>query len=379
MSELPDFKLETYFSRWEFNIKYNLCASDAEAVSLRELLSLSNNEDKKIWENLRFGYTETYGSMKLREAIASTYDNSSHNDIITFAGAEEGLYVAMKCILNISDHAIVITPNYQSAETLPNSICEVTGIALDPNNNWSLDITKIKDSIKSNTRLISINFPHNPTGKIILKDELNQIVSIARENGIYLFSDEIYRLMERDKSKRLDQISDIYEKGLSLNGMSKSYGMPGIRIGWISTKDHKLLDKMEKLKHYLSICNSAPSEILTIIALNSRNQILDRTRKIINKNLEILNDFFLDYQDLFEWKEPDGGCIGYPKYKGEDSVGEFCERLIKEKSVLLLPSKVYFSNIIKSPKNHFRIGYGRINMPEGLRELKDFINKNYSF
>ena len=379
MSGLPDFKLETYFSRWEFNIKYNLCASDTEAVSLRELLSLSNNEDKKIWEDLRFGYTETYGSMKLREAIASTYDNSSHNDIITFAGAEEGLYVAMKCILNISDHAIVITPNYQSAETLPNSICEVTGIALDPNNNWNLDITKIKDSIKSNTRLISINFPHNPTGKIISRDELNQIVSIARENGIYLFSDEIYRLMERDKSKRLDQISDIYEKGLSLNGMSKSYGMPGIRIGWISTKDHKLLDKMEKLKHYLSICNSAPSEILTTIALNSRNQILDRTRKIINKNLEILNDFFLDYQDLFEWKEPDGGCIGYPKYKGEDSVGEFCERLIKEKSVLLLPSQVYFSNIIKSPKNHFRIGYGRINMPEGLRELKDFINKNYSF
>ena len=180
----------------------------------------------------------------------------------------------MKCILNISDHAIVITPNYQSAETLPNSICEVTAIALDPNNNWNLDITKIKDSIKSNTRLISINFPHNPTGKIISKDELNQIVSIARENGIYLFSDEIYRLMERDKSKRLDQISDIYEKGLSLNGMSKSYGMPGIRIGWISTKDHKLLDKMEKLKHYLSICNSAPSEILTTIALNSRNKIL---------------------------------------------------------------------------------------------------------
>ena len=169
MSGLPDFKLETYFSRWEFNIKYNLCASDTEAVSLRELLSLSNNEDKKIWEDLRFGYTETYGSMKLREAIASTYDNSSHNDIITFAGAEEGLYVAMKCILNISDHAIVITPNYQSAETLPNSICEVTAIALDPNNNWNLDITKIKDSIQSNTRLISINFPHNPTGKLYQK------------------------------------------------------------------------------------------------------------------------------------------------------------------------------------------------------------------
>jgi len=378
MARLPDFQLETFFSRWEFNTKYNMCASNIESVSLKELLLLSNVEDKKLWTKLDLGYTETYGSLNIREAIAETYDNINSNDILTFAGGEEGIYVAMQCILNKNDHAIVITPNYQSSETLPKSICEVTGIGLNSDDNWNLDIQKIISAIKSNTRLISINFPNNPTGKIISMDTLYELINIAKKKDIYLFNDEIYRLMERDKSKRLIQVSDIYEKGISLNGMSKSYGMPGLRIGWIATKDHDLLDRMEKMKHYLSICNSAPSEILAIIALNSRKKILDRTNKIVIKNLKILNKFFLEYKYLFDWKEPDGGCIGYPKYKGTDGVDIFCEKLIKQESVLLLPSKVYTSDIVKSPKNHFRIGYGHVNMLKGLELIKKFINKNYN-
>ena len=378
MAMLPDFQLETFFSRWEFNTKYNMCASNIESVSLKELLLLSNVEDKKLWTKLDLGYTETYGSLNLREVIAETYDNINSNDILTFAGGEEGIYVAMQCILNKNDHAIVITPNYQSSETLPKSICEVTGIGLNSDDNWNLDIQEIISAIKSNTRLISINFPNNPTGKIISMDTLYELINIAKEKDIYLFNDEIYRLMERDKSKRLIQVSDIYEKGISLNGMSKSYGMPGLRIGWIATKDHDLLDRMEKMKHYLSICNSAPSEILAIIALNSRKKILDRTNKIVIKNLKILNKFFLEYKYLFDWKEPDGGCIGYPKYKGTGGVDIFCEKLIKQESVLLLPSKVYTSDIVKSAKNHFRIGYGNINMSKGLELIKKFINKNYN-
>ena len=378
MARLPDFQLETFFSRWEFNTKYNMCASNIESVSLEELLLLSNVEDKKLWTKLDLGYTETYGSLNIREAIADTYDNINSNDILTFAGGEEGIYVAMQCILNKNDHAIVITPNYQSSETLPKSICEVTGIGLNSDDNWNLDIQKIISAIKSNTRLISINFPNNPTGKIISMDTLYELINIAKKKDIYLFNDEIYRLMERDKSKRLIQVSDIYEKGISLNGMSKSYGMPGLRIGWIATKDHDLLDRMEKMKHYLSICNSAPSEILAIIALNSRKKILDRTNKIVTKNLKILNKFFLEYKYLFDWKEPDGGCIGYPRYKGPDGVDVFCEKLIKQESVLLLPSKVYTSDIVKSPKNHFRIGYGHVNMLKGLELIKKFINKNYN-
>ena len=377
MSFLPDFKLETYFSKWEFNTKFNLCASDTESLDLKYLLSICSKDEKKLWDDMRLGYTETFGSDILIDSISKTYDKVDKKDILTFAGAEEGIYISMNSILSSDDHSIVITPNYQSAQTIPSSICDVTNVDLDSKNNWNMDLDILRDSIKPNTKLISINFPHNPTGKIISQDELNQLVDICRDKGIYLFSDEIYRMMERDKTSRLTQVSDMYERGISLNGMSKSYGMPGVRIGWISTKDHKLIDRMEKQKHYLSICNSAPSEILSVMALNSRDIILERTRTIINNNLLELNKFFEEYKYLFHWDQPDGGCIGFPRFKANEKIEIFCEKLIKERSVLLLPSNIYDSSLSKSPDNHFRIGYGRVNMPEALVEFKKFINDNY--
>ena len=372
---LPDFKLETFFSKWEFNAKYHMCASDMETLTITQLLELASNEDREKWNNLPLKYIETYGMPELRSVISSTYEAQSEENILAFAGAEEGIYIAMHCILNKDDHAIVITPNYQSSETIPASICDVTGVELECNNNWNLDIQKISDAIKSNTRLIAINFPHNPTGKVISLDVLNDLIEISRKHNIYLFSDEVYRLMERDKKIRLPQVVDIYEKGLSLNVMSKAYGLPGLRIGWIASNDLKLLDKMERMKHYLSICNSSPSEFLSIIALKAREKILERNRSIISGNLDLLNPFFDENKSLFDWKEPDGGCIGYPKYLGDDGAIRFCETLIKDFGLMLLPSSVYQSELTQLSNDYFRIGYGRIKMKDGLEVLKQAIKK----
>ena len=373
MPVLPDFKLETFFSKWEFNAKYHMCASDMESMTLQDLLNLGTEQDKEDWNQLNFKYIETCGSPKLRSAVANSYSKLSSENILAFAGAEEGLYVAMHCILKKDDHAIIITPNYQSSETIPASICDVSGIGLEAGNNWNLDVQKIKDAIRPNTRLISINFPHNPTGKVISKQTLNDLIDIARQRGIYLFSDEVYRLMERSNNIRLPQVADLYEKGLSLNVMSKSYGLPGLRIGWIASQDLNLLHQMEKMKHYLSICNSSPSEFLAVIALQASADILSRNHKIIDDNLKLLNPFFAQNRDLFEWNEPDGGCIGYPKYLGSEGVMAFCERLIKEHGIMLLPGSIYDSANGPSPSNHFRIGYGRKAMKEGLRKFQEVL------
>jgi aspartate/methionine/tyrosine aminotransferase len=371
---LPDFRLETYFSRWEFKARYHLCASDMESMSVKQLLALADKDDHASWDELRLGYTETFGSAELRAAIADTYETADEHDILTFAGAEEGIFAAMHVLLGADDHAIVITPNYQAAETIPGSICQVTGVSLDADKDWNLDLDRVRGAVRANTRLISINFPHNPTGKVISHTAYDELISLARKNGIYLFSDEVYRLLERTDDIRLPQMADHYERGLSLNVMSKAYGLPGLRIGWIATKDREMLCRMERAKHYLSICNSGPSEILARIALKSRDVILRRNRALIEDNLALLDAFFAEYPNLFEWSVPDGGCIGYPRYTGVDGVESFCKTLVESAGVLLLPASVFRSELTPTPTDRFRIGYGRSNTAEALDVLRNTIN-----
>ena len=164
--------------------------------------------------------------------------------------------------------------------------------------------------------------------------------------------------------------------GLSLNVMSKAYGLPGLRIGWIMTRDRAVLEKMEKYKHYLTICNSAPSEHLALIALKSRDRILERNRALVNENAGKLETFFAEFPDLFEWQRPDGGCVGYPRYKGSGSTDAFCENLVEKSGVLLLPPKIYHSELMPTPQDRFRIGFGRKGIDEGLAAFRAYLRSN---
>jgi len=373
---MRNFELEIFFSEWEFKAKYHLTASDMQSMSMTELLAMASPQDREIFDNLWLGYTQTYGYPALRSEIAGTYDNLIDENILCFTGAEEGLYTAMKTLLDKDDHAIVIVPNYQAAESIPLSICDVTGIELQADNDWALDIDALSGALRPNTKLISFNFPNNPTGKIISRDELNKLVDLAREFGIYIFSDEVYRGIELDESKRIPQIADIYEKGLSLNVMSKAYGLPGLRIGWIASQDKQVLQDMERYKHYLTICNSAPSEILSLIALRARDKILKRNRSIISDNLDKLDNFFAEFPNTFEWKRPDGGAVAYPKYLGEKTTNQFCEELLEETGVMILPPRIYNSDLLRTPQDHFRIGFGRSGMDEMLDVFYHYLKKN---
>ncbi|TQV88385.1 aminotransferase class I/II-fold pyridoxal phosphate-dependent enzyme [Aliikangiella coralliicola] len=374
---MRNFELEVFFSQWEFKAKYHMTASDVESMSLKELLNLASDQERHDFENLWLGYTETWGAPDLRNTIAETYDTLSAENILCFAGAEEGIYAAMRVLLDKNDHAIVVVPNYQAAETLPLEICEVTGVALQPEKNWRLDLECLAEAIRPNTKLISINVPNNPTGATMSSSDLNELISLCRKNNIYLFSDEVYRLLELDEAKRMPQIADIYEKGISLNVVSKAYGFPGLRIGWIATQDKALLLRLERFKHYLSICNSAPSERLALIVLNNRERILARNRSLLRENLSELEKFFADYPSLFEWAAPDGGCIAYPKYIGRGTVESFCHKLVNEYGVLLLPASIYQSELLDAPIDRFRIGFGRSKIKEGLSQFRRFLADNH--
>jgi len=371
MATLPDFKLETYFSKWEFSARYHMTASDAQSLTIKELLAMADADDREAFENLALGYTQTWGLPALLEVIAWTYEQVQPKDLLCFAGAEEGLYVAMHALLDAGDHAIVVTPNYQSAETIPLSLCEVSGVALDPAQNWTLDIDAVAAAIRPNTKLISINFPHNPTGKILERERFDQLVALCRQHGIYLFSDEAYRLL--GLGEQLPAVADVYERGVSLAVMSKPYGLPGLRIGWVACQDRDLLLRMERMKHYLSICNAGPSEVLSIIALKARDKILARIHGLMRHNIGLLDGFFAEFAERFEWYRPDGGCIAYPRYLGAEGVEQFCSDLVERTGVLLLPSSIYHSELGPVPQDRFRIGYGRAHMEEGLAVFADYL------
>jgi aspartate/methionine/tyrosine aminotransferase len=370
MRPLRPFSLEVFFSKWEFTARYHLCASDMQSMTLSELLEMADPADRAAWDSLYLGYTETWGSPPLREVIASTYDTVSPEQVLTFVGAEEGIFAAVHALLGPNDHAITIIPNYQSVESIPLSICETTGIPLDPDRNWDLDLDRVRDAIRPNTRVVCINFPHNPTGKVISREALDSLIAMCRERGIYIFSDEVYRLLERREEITLPQVADLYERGLSLGVMSKAYGLAGLRLGWIACKDAEVLQRMERLKHYTTICTPAPTELLSQIALKARDRILARNRDLIAQNLQILEAFFRDHAHLFGWYLPDGGCIGFPRYLGPEGVDAFAKDVVERTGVLLLPASVYKSDLGSTPTDRFRVGYGRTNLEEGLAVLR---------
>ena len=376
MPTLPDFRLETHFSKWEFKARHHMTASDAESISLRDLLAMATPEEREEYEGMWLGYTETYGAPDLRETIAGTFASRSASDILCFAGASEGIFAANTVLLDKDSHAIVVTPNYQSHESLPVAICEATGVPLDPDDNWSLDIDRVAAAIRPNTRLVTINFPHNPTGAILPLDRYQALIDLCRKHGIYILHDEIFHGLGPTGARHLPYIADVYERGLSLGVMSKSYGLPGLRIGWIACQDHEVLSQMERLKHYLSICNSGPSERLAKIALTHRNALLARNCGIVDANLPKWEAFFARHTDLFDWQRPDGSCMAFPRYKGPEGVEEFCRKLVEDSGVLLLPSTIYSSDLGSTPTDRFRLGFGRTGLDEGLAAMEAHVMRN---
>ena len=366
MPTLPEFALESFFARWEFAARYHLTASDAQSLPLAELLGLADADGRARWESLSLGYTHSRGLPALRAEIAATYEQLSEDDILCFAGAEEALYLAMQVLLEPGDHAVVITPNYQAAETVPMSVCDVTGLALRPAEGWALDLADLRRALRPATRLVSVNFPNNPTGAVADPDTWRELAALCAERGITLFSDEVYRGLEQPPHAPLPQAADLLPGALSLNVMSKAYGLPGLRIGWIACRDHAVLARMERAKDYTTICNSAPSEVLALIALRARDRVLARTRQIVAANLPAFDEFFARFPDLFAWQRPQGGCVSFPRYLGPDGVEAMCANVLRDAGVLLLPASIFRSRLTPVPADRFRVGLGRSDPEEGL-------------
>lgn len=367
--QLPAFKLERYFAQYEFKVKYVLCASDCESFSIQDLLALEPDAAERFHQHW-LGYTESQGSPSLQQEICNLYGHIAPPQVLVHSGAEEAIYLFMHAALEAADHIIVHWPCYQSLFEVARSIgCQVTLWEAREENGWSLDPDELLRNLRPNTKAVVINTPHNPTGYLMAPDVLQKIAGFCRDKGIILFSDEVYRESEYRREDRLPAACDLGAHTVSLGVMSKTYGLAGLRIGWIATQNAEIYGRMAALKDYTTICNSAPSEFLAELALRHREKLVARNMGIIAVNLDLLDSFFARHSDRFAWQRPRAGSIGFPQLLAED-VDRFCQDLVENTGVLLLPGSLYGDH-----NNHFRIGYGRKNLPDALPHLEAFLER----
>lgn len=366
--KINDFKLEVYFGKYEFTAPYLLTQSDCESMEVAELLRYEPGAEEKLMSSW-LGYTEVPGNPELRTLVSKLYKKINEDDILMHTGAQEAIFDYMNVMLEKGDHVICMFPVYQSLyEVAYSEGLEVSPWNLKHNEQgWSVDFDELESLIRPNTKLIAVNTPNNPTGFTFKEEELKQLCSIAEKHGIYIFADEVYRGLDLDGVKK-PWVADLYDKAISLGVMSKAYGLAGLRIGWVATRDKETLEKMTKFKHYLSICNSGPSEILSIVALKHGDALLQRNLAIIKDNLAIANGFFAKYQHLFQNNQPQSGPIAFHKIKIDQPIDLFCEDLVQKSGVLLLPANIY-----DYKGQFFRMGYGRTSFAESLGKFEQYL------
>ena len=363
------FALERFFAQHEFTARYLLSTSDCEGLAMADLLAAADTDVRERWEHLRLGYTESPGLPEFRHEIAELYGTVNAEDVLV-AAPEEGVFLLMNALLEPGDHVVCTFPGYQSLYQLALSIgCDVAFWQPVEGDKWHFDPTRLEELLRPNTRLVVWNFPHSPTGALPSAQEFDHMLDACGAVGAWVFSDEMYRLLEPTAAERLPAAVDRYERAVSLSGMSKSFGLAGLRIGWVATHDPNLRREMNALKDYTTICSSAPSELLALAALRSQATILSAHRERLQRNILAARGFFARHAARFRWIPPRAGTVCFPRLAADASGAEsFCSRVLRDTGVLLLPSTVYDYG-----DEHFRLGLGRDDFVEGLGILDDYL------
>ncbi|HEY2141626.1 MAG TPA: aminotransferase class I/II-fold pyridoxal phosphate-dependent enzyme [Solirubrobacteraceae bacterium] len=365
--QIRPFEIERYYAHWEFRAELMLSSSDCESQTVAELLRLEPDAAERL-QALHLGYTEVPGSRELLAAIARGYELAESDDVLTLAAAEEGIFIAYHALLRPGDHVVVETPCYGSAVEVAHS----TGASVSLwrrryEDGWTHDFDELERLLRAETKLVYFNSPHNPTGTQMSTASFQRLVEIAGERSLMLFSDEVYRGLEHDPVDRLPAAVDVYERAISLGTVSKAHGLPGLRIGWLASRDHKSLARIRDLKLYTTICSSAPSEVLAALALRHGEQLIQRSRRLVLANLPLVDGLLQRRADVFEWVRPTAGPIGFPQVAGNFHVQAWCEQIAERSGVLLLPGAVY-----KYPR-HVRVGFGRANLAQAVQRLEECI------
>jgi aspartate/methionine/tyrosine aminotransferase len=371
--KITPFATEHFFARYEFSTPYQLCNSDCETVTIAELLEMADIPLEQFGQ-LSLGYTESLGNPALRKMIAETYLETIVEDIVMLGSPIEGIYLAARAALNPGDEVIVLSPAY---DALINMFAHVVGESniykwkfIPDKGQWRLDLGELKRLITPRTKMLVVNFPHNPTGYLPDQNLMDELAKIVEANGLILFCDEMYAGLVHSGTALIKSAAEITNRSIVLSGLSKTYGLPGLRSGWLVVKDKEIRQDIINWKFYTSICPPAPSEFLAMTAWKIRDRLRENSISLISENLKLAEYFFNRWTDLFIWRRPMAGSTALV---GMDvsSVMAFATEMADKAGVLILPAVT-----LGGDDSHFRMGFGRAGFGEALEKFDTYLRGN---
>lgn len=350
---IDKFKVEEWFNKYEKDAVYDLADTCVESLSIDELLKISGNCEKHIEEifSKKLNYGDIHGSKRLKTAVSSLYCKQSVQNITITHGAIGANHLVMLSLVEPGDKVVSIIPTYQQHYSIPKSFgAEVKHCYLKEKNKWLPDLAELEELVGTDTKLICMNNPNNPTGALICDDMLNDIVKIARKSNSYILSDEVYRGLNHNGKPFSTSVADIYEKGISTGSMSKVFSLAGLRLGWIAAPQ-KIIDEINHQREYNTISVGILDDFFAALAIENKDKIVKRNLEKISIGKKILADWVKN-EDKVHWIEPNAGTTAFLRYDAGVSSSQLCETLQEETGVMILPGETLELD------GYIRIGYG---------------------
>jgi len=340
MTRFVPFELERWQSTWENRVRFNLSESGVHPLTIQELLGLAGASALPLLE-IGLGYSQSNGTDLLRERIAALYPGASPDQVLVTTGSAEANFCVCWRLLEPGDKVAVMMPNYMQTPGLTQNFgAQVRPFALHEKEAWEPYAEEIRSAIAPGTKLVVVTNPHNPTGHVLSAELRQVILDRSREVGAWLLADEVYQGAERGGKTTQSFWGSGYEKVIVVNGLSKAYGLPGLRIGWIVSQP-AFSQELWARHDYTTIGPSGASDHLAAIALDPlvREKIIERTRRILNANYPVMDAWLKTSGDLFTWHPPQAGAICWARYRGSIPATEIVEKLRAQHSVLLCPGE----------------------------------------
>ena len=369
--KIKPFAVEEWMNAWEVGAKYNIAETCVDSISMNDLFELTGEDKTEFLNRLcarRLSYGDIEGLPEFRKGVCGLYKTLNIENIVPTHGASGANHHVFYSLISPGDRVVSIMPTYQQLYSIPESYgADVQILHLSKENNYLPDLEKLRRLVTPETKMICINNPNNPTGALMSEQLLREIVEIARSADAWILCDEVYRHLSQEDGW-CPSIVDLYEKGISVSSMSKVFSLAGLRLGWIATHDMSVVKSCLSHRDYNLVSCGVFDEMLAAAALKHSDKLLERSRKIVRENLQILDDW-VSSEPHVSYVKPEAGTTALVYYDLDISSYEFCEEMYKKTGAFVTPGDCF------EVPHSMRIGYayGKQDLIDGLKAISEYI------